>query len=57
MNQLKLMPLQVKPINRITIAQLPLERFEANGIAAVLPSDLATRTCTEYLCSYDGDEE
>lgn len=57
MNQLKLMPLQVKPINRITIAQLPLERFEANGIAAVLLSDLATRTCTEYLCSYDGDEE
>jgi hypothetical protein len=57
MNQLKLMPLQVKPINRITSAQLPLERFEANGIAAVLLSDLATRTCTEYLCSYDGDEE
>ena len=57
MNQLKLMPLQVKPINRITSAQLPVERFEANGIAAVLPSDLATRICTEYLCSYDGDEE
>jgi hypothetical protein len=52
----KLMPLQVKPINRISSGQLSLERSEANGMAAVLPSDLATRTCTEYLCSYDGDD-
>lgn len=54
---LKRTPLQVKPINRITSGQLLLEQFEANGMAAVLPSDLATRTCTEYLCSYDGDDE
>ncbi|MCT7966928.1 DUF5837 family protein [Laspinema sp. D1] len=57
MDKKNISPNPLQPIDRVPSGQLPIERSEANGMAAILPSDLATRTCTEFLCSYDGDDE
>jgi hypothetical protein len=56
MNQQNLMPRQTQPIDRISVGQLPAGQAETNSHSVVLPSDLATRQCNEFLCSYDGDD-
>ncbi|WP_416236369.1 DUF5837 family cyanobactin class RiPP [Spirulina sp. CCNP1310] len=56
MDKKNITPNPQQPVDRVPTGQLPIERSEANGMSA-MPSDLATRTCTEFLCSYDGDDE
>ncbi|MEI2419337.1 MULTISPECIES: DUF5837 family cyanobactin class RiPP [Limnospira] len=56
MDKKNISPNPQQPVDRVPTGQLPIERSEANGMSA-MPSDLATRTCTEFLCSYDGDDE
>ena len=60
MNNKNLIPQQAKPINRITIGQLPRELAELseevlgtveNGFQASMGFD-----CVNPLCSFDGDD-